>query len=108
MDLAVLLSTPLTEVKARTTSREFFRWILWMDKQWHKITRLDYQLAKIAYEVVRGRASRPNQVKLDSMIVRFDETKKKEPTTLTEEDKETRAKRSKSIWLGFANLGKRK
>lgn len=56
------------------THRQFLAWCQWLDDDWNRPSRTDYQLMKVAQEVVRGRARNPSAVKLDDQRVRFAES----------------------------------
>lgn len=86
------LGIPVEEIRSRITRREFLDWLLFLDWEEQRVTKLDHYLAQIAAEVVRAplvKATDRRRVKRDDYLVRF--------VKPTEEQKDKVAK-SKANW----------
>jgi len=100
--LASRLGMSLQRCMRETTSSEFVGWQEYLRAEENETQREHYYLAQIAAEVRRGISKKPKSIKLEQFLLRF-ERKKIESRPLTEEEKQKRADKSKSIWLAFVN-----
>lgn len=91
----------MQEVQAKTTSSEFVEWIHFLDLEVNSFHRENYYLAQIAAEVRRGHVKDPGKVKIDDLILKFEN---KDPNLRVDDlSPDDRMARSKSFWL--ATLG---
>lgn len=72
-----------------------------MDLEWNIPTKLDYYLAQIAHYAFKGspNARRPNDLKTDGFLIKFDSADKKTEPLSPEE----RLQRSKAFWGAIAS-----
>jgi len=97
--LAEMLSVPVWKAKRIIPSREFVGWKSYFSRKWtDDHTPEQYYLAQIAQEVRRVLHKKPNQVKLEDMIIPFSFGKEKKKTPKTQEEKEAHIQNSKSAW----------
>lgn len=91
---------------AATTSTEFKDWIEFLDKyEWKRTTATHYYLAQIAMEIRRGNVKEPDDLKLESFLLKFEleeaANKKVELPPTAQEALEERVARSKAVWFGI-------
>lgn len=100
--LATRLGMSLRRVKRETTSREFVRWKVLIEREWDEPTRLEYYLAQIATEIHRSHVKNPKRIKIEDKILDFKRKVKAAPEEL---DPEERMARSKAHWYAFLGGG---
>ena len=59
---------------------DFTKWILYLEMEEVRNTKQDYALARIAAEVRRSYAAKPNSVRDEDLLMKFEKVKKKERT----------------------------
>ena len=59
---------------------DFTKWILYLEMEEVRNTKRDYALARIAAEVRRSYVAKPNNVREEDLLMKFEKVKKKERT----------------------------
>ena len=81
------------------TSSEFVDWMVYFDEDLNRFHREDYFLAQIAQEIRRVLSKKPDKIKLDSFLLKFEYAKEKVPMSRKE-----RMEMSKGFWFGMAGF----
>ena len=89
------LRIPVEELAERITYREFEAWLEFLKWELNYHTKLDHYLAAIIAEVRRSYVKDPKKVKLEDLLLRF-------------EDENTPKQDSKSVWMSLVGLKARK
>lgn len=76
----------------KLTYREFIEWLIFLQIEDNRETKMDYYLAQIAAEVRRGQAKNPKLVKVKDFIVQF----------MTPQ--QSKAKYSKDTWAALLKV----
>jgi len=80
----------VVELRERITFSEFIDWLVFLNHEEERNTKLDHYLAQIASEVRRSYVSKPRTVKTKDFLFAMTTVKPKAP--------EEKVKRSKSAW----------
>jgi len=98
----------LQRVKAETTSTEFVKWKVRLDKEVNNTTADQFYFAQLAQEIRRLRVKHPERVKLKEFQISFNRKQQVERVgddDDDEPDEETLARdidNSKAYWMGLA------
>lgn len=90
------LHIPVEELAERITYREFVGWQDYFEWELNFHSKLDHYLAQIATQVTRSVVKEPRKVSIKDFLIKF-----------IEDGKETKADKSKSVWMSIMGFGKK-
>lgn len=90
-----------------TSSRDFVTWKVYLERDVNTFHRNDYYFAQLAQEIRRVLSTKPEDIKLSSFLLKFENKKGPVVEKTPEEVEAAKAQRSmwsKSFWCGLVGL----
>lgn len=97
------LGIPVSELRDRITESEFEDWLLFIQQEEHRTTKVDHYLAQIAAEVRRTNVKNPSKVKLQDFLLKFKQAEP--PVSRPSKEKVVgKPEGSKHIWASILKV----